>query len=121
MMQVAELGGGTAFPKANVFVKPKKHMAVFFSYKGEDGRMDTGLTEHAGCTVLQGEKWIATSWLREGVSKQYTFENYDPSGISYIDIQIEESEQQLREKGIQFSSERLQSNSTSESCSKDEL
>lgn len=30
--------------------------------------MDPGFTEHSGCPVLDGEKWIATVWMREGVS-----------------------------------------------------
>jgi len=51
---VAERGGGTSFTKADVFVKPKKGMTTFFSYRGPDGLMDDGFTEHSGCPVLQG-------------------------------------------------------------------
>jgi hypothetical protein len=43
-------------------------MATFFSYKGPDGHMDEGYTEHSGCPVIKGEKWITTVWMREGVS-----------------------------------------------------
>ena len=35
--------------------------------KGSDGRMDDGYTEHSGCPVLEGEKWITTVWMRDGV------------------------------------------------------
>ncbi len=82
--KVAEEGGGTSFTKANIFVKPKPLMATFFTYKGVSGKFDTGLTEHSGCPVTKGEKWIATTWLREGVSRDNTWERYDPSGIPLI-------------------------------------
>ena len=36
-------------------------MATFFSYKdASSGHMDDGFTEHSGCPVLEGEKWIST-------------------------------------------------------------
>jgi hypothetical protein len=73
-------GGATTFTKADVLVKPNKGTAVFFSYIGEDGRMDDGYTEHSGCPVLEGEKWITTAWMRKGVSKEKPNTNYDPSG-----------------------------------------
>jgi hypothetical protein len=60
-------GGATTFTKADVFVKPKVRSATFFSYLGEDGQMDEGFTEHSGCPVLEGEKWITTFWMRKGV------------------------------------------------------
>lgn len=63
--KVAEQGGGTLFPKANIFVKPEPGMATFFSYRGLDNIMDDGLTLHAGCPVLKGEKWITTLWMRD--------------------------------------------------------
>ena len=37
-------------------MKPSVGTATFFSYKGSDGRMDDGYTEHSGCPVLDGEK-----------------------------------------------------------------
>lgn len=78
---IADRGGATTFTKADIFVKPKPGMATFFSYKGTDGRMDDGLTEHSGCPVLEGEKWITTLWMREGVSLQDPWQLYDPNGI----------------------------------------
>jgi hypothetical protein len=30
--------------------------------------MDNGFTEHSGCPLRSGRKWIATQWYREGVS-----------------------------------------------------
>ncbi|KAJ1397439.1 hypothetical protein B484DRAFT_301685, partial [Ochromonadaceae sp. CCMP2298] len=63
--QVAEEGGATTFTKADIFVKPKSGSATFFAYRGPDGRMDDGYTEHSGCPVTQGEKWITTVWMRD--------------------------------------------------------
>lgn len=79
--EVPTLGGATTFTKADVFVRPKSGMATFFSYVGADGRMDDGLTEHSGCPVLEGDKWITTIWMREGVSASEPWTMYDPNGI----------------------------------------
>ena len=82
--QVPELGGGTTFTKANIFVRPMKNSATFFVYKGPDGNMDRGFTEHSGCPVVKGEKWITTAWLREGVTRERSWEKVDPSGHELI-------------------------------------
>lgn len=55
--------------------------AAFFTYMGPDGRLDIGYTEHSGCPIRQGEKWIATAWMREGVSLDHPHSLYDPSGF----------------------------------------
>ena len=46
--------------------------------------MDEGYTEHSGCPVLEGEKWITTAWMREGVSQDNPWTLYDPSGIPIL-------------------------------------
>jgi len=56
-------GGATVFPDAHFEVAPVKGNAVFFSY--DRPHPMTG-SLHAGAPVLEGEKWIATKWLREG-------------------------------------------------------
>jgi len=81
---VPEEGGATTFTKSNLLVRPKKGAATFFSYKGEDGRMDDGYTEHSGCPVIRGEKWITTVWMREGVSDSKPWSQYDPNGVKMI-------------------------------------
>ena len=55
-------GGGTAFPDVGVEVGPMRGNAVFFSY---DRPHVVTRTLHAGMPVLEGEKWVATKWLRE--------------------------------------------------------
>lgn len=55
-------GGATTFPEANLEVAAVKGNAVFFSY---DRPHPMTRTLHAGAPVVEGEKWIATKWLRE--------------------------------------------------------
>jgi prolyl 4-hydroxylase len=57
-----EKGGGTVFPDVHLEVAPKRGNAVFFSYTRPH---PSTRTLHGGSPVLQGEKWIATKWLRE--------------------------------------------------------
>ena len=58
-----EEGGQTYFPKLNLSVYPKKGMAVYFEYFYNDQALNE-LTLHGGAPVVQGEKWIATQWIR---------------------------------------------------------
>jgi prolyl 4-hydroxylase len=53
-------GGGTAFPEIGLTVTARRGAAVYFAYESGDSS-----SLHAGLPVLQGEKWIATKWLRE--------------------------------------------------------
>ncbi len=57
-------GGATTFPDVALEVAPIKGNAVFFSY--ERAHVSTR-TLHGGAPVVDGEKWVATKWLREGV------------------------------------------------------
>lgn len=76
-----DVGGGTIFTNTNLHIKPRNNTVIFFSYRGEDGTMDDNrYTEHSGCPVVEGEKWIATFWMREGVSKEDPWTNFDPNG-----------------------------------------
>ena len=56
-------GGATTFPDVGLEVQPVQGNAVFFSYDKPDP--DTR-TLHGGAPVLEGEKWVATKWLRQG-------------------------------------------------------
>lgn len=84
--QTAESGGATTFTRANTHVVPKNGQAVLFLYRGEgDTRsagdtMDSGLTEHSGCPIKEGEKFVATSWIRAGVSREEPWTTFDPTG-----------------------------------------
>ena len=57
-------GGATIFPDVKLEVAPIKGNAVFFSY---DRPHPMTLSLHGGAPVLDGEKWVATKWLRAGV------------------------------------------------------
>ena len=59
-------GGGTVFPDIGLEVGPRRGNAVFFSY---DMPHPDSRTLHGGSPVVEGEKWIATKWLREGEFK----------------------------------------------------
>jgi prolyl 4-hydroxylase len=56
-------GGATIFPDARFEVGAIKGNAVFFSY---DRPHPMTRSLHGGAPVTQGEKWVATKWLREG-------------------------------------------------------
>jgi hypothetical protein len=84
--EVPEVGGATTFTKADLFIKPLKGLATFFSYKDPgSSKMDEGFTEHSGCPVIDGEKWITTVWMREGVDKDNDWTVFDPSGVRIFD------------------------------------
>ncbi|MBS3910718.1 MAG: 2OG-Fe(II) oxygenase [Hydrogenophaga sp.] len=57
-------GGGTTFPDIGLEVAPKRGHAVFFSY---DRPSPATRTLHGGAPVIEGDKWVATKWLRERV------------------------------------------------------
>jgi prolyl 4-hydroxylase len=56
-------GGATIFPDVNFEASPVKGNAVFFSY---DRPHPMTRSLHGGAPVIEGEKWVATKWLREG-------------------------------------------------------
>lgn len=56
-------GGATVFPDVQLDVAPVRGNAVFFSY---DRAHPLTKTLHGGAPVVDGEKWVATKWLREG-------------------------------------------------------
>lgn len=55
-------GGATVFPDVELSVTPVKGNAVFFSY---DRPHPMTRSLHGGAPVIEGEKWVATKWLRE--------------------------------------------------------
>jgi prolyl 4-hydroxylase len=57
-------GGATTFPDVGLDVAPVKGHGVFFSY---DRPHPSTRTLHGGAPVVEGEKWVATKWLRERV------------------------------------------------------
>jgi len=63
-LQVPRRGGATIFPDVGLEVAPVKGHALFFGY--DRPHASTG-TLHGGAPVIEGEKWVATKWLREGV------------------------------------------------------
>lgn len=56
-------GGATTFPDAGIEVQALRGSAVFFAY-GQPSPLTRTL--HGGAPVQEGEKWVATKWLRAG-------------------------------------------------------
>lgn len=61
-LNTPQQGGSTVFPDVALEVAPIKGNAVFFSY---DRAHAITRTLHGGSPVIQGEKWVATKWMRE--------------------------------------------------------
>lgn len=55
-------GGGTTFPDVGLEVAPQRGNAVFFAY---DRPHPATKSLHGGAPVIEGDKWVATKWLRE--------------------------------------------------------
>ena len=59
-----EQGGETTFPHLGLTVTPRKGSAVYFEYFYNNPNLNE-LTLHSSVPVIQGEKWIATQWMRK--------------------------------------------------------
>lgn len=57
-------GGETVFPTSGWSISPQRGHAVYFEYCDAQGRVDAR-SLHAGAAVTQGEKWVATKWMRQ--------------------------------------------------------
>uniref|UniRef100_A0A7S3K402 Procollagen-proline 4-dioxygenase n=1 Tax=Aureoumbra lagunensis TaxID=44058 RepID=A0A7S3K402_9STRA len=80
--QTADKGGATSFPNAHVHVKPQLGAAAYFHFRGPQpySLTENWHTEHSGCPVHQGEKFVITMWLRDGVSKENPSHRFSPFG-----------------------------------------
>lgn len=56
-------GGATVFPDIPMEVRAIAGNAVFFAYDKAD---PSSRTLHGGAPVVDGEKWVAVKWLRQG-------------------------------------------------------
>ncbi|KAG5183254.1 hypothetical protein JKP88DRAFT_261085 [Tribonema minus] len=82
----AEFGGGTTFSNVDVFINGKRGQAAFFAYYDKERNVtDSGRTRHSGCPIISGTKWIATLWMRNGVSKAKSYMHFDPEGRPVTD------------------------------------
>jgi len=57
-------GGETIFPRNGLSIVPAKGSAIYFSYANAENQLDS-LSFHGGSPVIEGEKWIATKWVRQ--------------------------------------------------------
>ncbi len=57
------VGGETYFPKIDIAILPKKgRMLIWKNYINNSPNYDS---MHCGLPITQGEKWIATKWVRQ--------------------------------------------------------
>eukprot|EP00930_Biecheleria_cincta_P045745 TRINITY_DN31526_c0_g1_i2.p1 TRINITY_DN31526_c0_g1~~TRINITY_DN31526_c0_g1_i2.p1 ORF type:complete len:441 (-),score=42.81 TRINITY_DN31526_c0_g1_i2:177-1499(-) len=72
-----DAGGQTSFTKGALKLVHRRKDVIFFAYKDPATRqMDPGShTEHSGCPLRDGMKYIITQWFREGVSDDFTWES----------------------------------------------
>ena len=70
--QSPSAGGATTFTTSGLKIEPVANSLLFFAYRHLDdhGTMDNGQTEHSGCPITGGEKFIAVQWFRDGVTQQ---------------------------------------------------
>jgi len=59
-----ESGGATSFPNLDLKVSPKKGRGVFFENINEGNKQPYVESLHAGEPIIQGEKWLATLWIK---------------------------------------------------------
>lgn len=65
--RVAERGGETTLSRGSVIYKPElPGDLILFGNKQSTDSHDLELSEHAGCPVWQGQKWITTARMKEG-------------------------------------------------------
>ena len=57
-------GGETRFPRLDLTVRAREGDLLLFANVQADGTSDAR-SEHAGLPVIEGEKWIATRWIRQ--------------------------------------------------------
>jgi prolyl 4-hydroxylase len=62
-LNTPEAGGETIFPLLDIKIQPVKGDALIF-YNCNPNRKGNPLSLHQGAPLLQGEKWVATKWLR---------------------------------------------------------
>ena len=79
--RIASQGGHTLFTRSGLKVAPQYRQTLFFGYKLDDGHVDNGASEHAGCPVLEGDKWVATIWKRQNVTKEKSYRRFIPGEL----------------------------------------
>ena len=59
-----ELGGNTIFPHIGLSIKPVRGTALFWFNINSKMKLQRPESNHMGCPVLRGNKWIANKWIK---------------------------------------------------------
>lgn len=62
-------GGTTLFSDVELDIVPQRGTALYFSYPAPD---ESSMTLHSGAPVLEGEKWLATFFVRQSLMHRRT-------------------------------------------------
>jgi len=71
--EVARKGGATLFTRSGLRVKAQPGQTLFFGYRLRNESsgeiyMDNGWTEHCGCPIRDGQKWVASMFYTDMAS-----------------------------------------------------
>ncbi len=59
-----------------------------------------GYTEHSGCPIIDGEKWVITFWMRDGVSAEEPWDQFDPSGVRILTDAEYTNDNEMQSRGV---------------------
>jgi prolyl 4-hydroxylase len=79
--RASQSGGQTTFTPSGIKVVPKRRQLLLFGYKFANNSMDNMMTEHSGCPIRVGQKWIATQWFRENVTEDHPWNDMENWGM----------------------------------------
>jgi hypothetical protein len=114
-----ESGGETFFPRVRLIEKAKTGKMLYFQYNYCDEVNEK--TVHKGMSVEQGEKWVATVWIRQYLKTQIVddVEFKDLPTISDIEYELECGKNDSRTLRLRLPGNQLSENTIIVSVSAD--
>lgn len=92
---VPKKGGATHFSQTGIHLKPDAGSALFFSYLDPATmEVDTGFSEHQGCSVAEGDKRVISHKFRSGILPK---DEKEPKDESKTDVKTNPVDEQKKE------------------------